>query len=81
MKTIEQIFDEEANKGMIQYELKDFKRTFPTLYKVICSSMKVHTKQYLDEAIECVCVSRYDEPHEQEREIKEDILKLKEQIK
>lgn len=38
--THEQIFDKIAKSGMSQWELKGFKRTYPSLFKVIMLSMQ-----------------------------------------
>lgn len=44
-KSKEQIFDDCAREGMIEYELKGFKRTYPRLFKVIMKAMDKHAEQ------------------------------------
>ena len=44
-KLAEQIFDQEARKLMIQYDLNSFKKRYRTLYKVIINSMIKYRSQ------------------------------------
>jgi len=77
MRTLEQIFDEEAIKGMVQYEPNAFKRAFPILFRVIKAAMKTHTEQFLDKAADVsgFIVTPHDmEPYPTQKETDSDEL-------
>ena len=38
---LEKIFENVCKEGMVQFDLKDFKRTYPKLYSCIISSMGI----------------------------------------
>jgi len=48
----DEIFHENAEADMVQYNHSEFKRTHPTLYRVILQSMDEYAKLYHEEMME-----------------------------
>ena len=55
MKKIEKIFEEEMQKGMIQYNSLEFKNKYPTLRATILRMMHRSVRETIDEASHVVC--------------------------
>jgi len=52
LKIADDVFHENAEDKMVQYNHSEFKRTHPTLYKVILQSMDEYAKLYHQEMME-----------------------------